>query len=84
MLARKNGSCWYIGAMTNENAREFTLDMSFLKDGEYSAEIIEDGINADRYGSDYRKVNRTISNCDSLTIRLAPGGGWAAILSQKL
>jgi len=84
MLARKNGSCWYIGAMTNENAREFTLDMSFLKDGEYSAEIIEDGINADRYGSDYRKVNRTISNGDSLTIRLAPGGGWAAILSQKL
>lgn len=80
VIARKNGSYWYIGAMTNENTRKFTLDLSFLDDGDHVAEIIEDGINADRYGSDYRKVTRTISKGDSLTIKLAPGGGWAAIL----
>lgn len=84
MLARKNGRCWYIGAMTNENAREFTLDLSFLDNGEYSMGIIEDGVNADRYGSDYRKITRIISKGDSLTIRLSPGGGWAAILMQQL
>ena len=83
VLARKNGRYWYIGAMTNENVREFNLNLAFLEDGEYSAEIIEDGINADRYGSDYRKVTRTISKGDSLKIKLAPGGGWAAILRRQ-
>jgi alpha-glucosidase len=83
ILARRNGSYWYIGAMTNENAREFTIGLSFLNDGNYSAEIIEDGINADRYGSDYRKVNRTVSKDDSLGIKLAAGGGWAVILKPK-
>jgi alpha-glucosidase len=83
LLARKNGSFWYIGAMTNEKIREFILDLSFLDDGDYSAEIIQDGINADRYASDYNKINRTISKGDSLKIKLAPGGGWAAILNPK-
>ena len=82
LLARKHGNSWYIGAMTDENAREFTLKPDFLEDGKYSAEIIEDGINADRYGSDYRKVTRTISKSDSLKIKLAPSGGWAAIMRK--
>jgi alpha-glucosidase len=84
VLARKNGSNWYIGVMTNEKAREFTVDLSFLDEGDYSAEMIEDGINADRYGNDYRKVTRTISRVDSVTIKLAPGGGWAAKLTRKM
>ncbi|MEE9167472.1 MAG: glycoside hydrolase family 97 protein [Candidatus Neomarinimicrobiota bacterium] len=83
ILARKNGSYWYVGAMTNENAREFNIDLSFLDDSNYSVESIEDGINADRYGSDYRKVTQTISKGGSLTIKLAPGGGWAAILMPE-
>ncbi len=83
IVARKNGSNWYLGAMTNENAKEFTLDLSFLDDSEYLAEIIEDGINADRYGSDYRKVTRSILEGESIKIKLAPGGGWAAILMPK-
>lgn len=83
ILARKNGSYWYIGAMTNGKARKFTLDLFFLDKSNYSAEIIEDGMNADRYGCDYRKLTRTISKSDPITIKLAPGGGWAAILKPK-
>ena len=70
VLARKNDDNWYIGAMTNENPREFTIELSFLDNGAYSAEIMEDGINADRYGSDYRKVNRVVSKKDALTIQM--------------
>ena len=83
VLARKNSGYWYIGAMTNEKAREFTIDLFFLDEGSYSADIFKDGINADRYGGDYRKITRIISKCDPLTIRLAPGGGWAAILKPE-
>lgn len=83
VLARKNDDNWYIGAMTNENPREFTIELSFLDNGAYSAEIMEDGINADRYGSDYRKVNRVVSKKDALTIQMKSSGGWAAILMPK-
>jgi alpha-glucosidase len=83
IIARKNGKNWYIGAMTNEKAREFTIDFSFLDNKEYTADIINDGINAAKYASDYKKETKTISKKDSLKIELAPGGGWVAILSPK-
>jgi alpha-glucosidase len=38
----------------------------------------EDGVNAHRLGSDYKKREVTIDNTQKLTIKLAPGGGWAA------
>ena len=84
VIAREKAGHWYIGAMTNENPRKFTMNLSFLDNGAYSAEIMEDGINADRHGGDYRKVHRIVSKEDSLTIELASGGGWAAILMPKL
>ncbi len=80
VLARKHDKNWYIGAMTNESARSFKLDLSFLDDRAYSAEIIQDGINADRYGSDYCKITQPVSKEDSLSIELAPAGGWVAIV----
>lgn len=83
VLARKNGGNWYVGAMTNEEAREFTIDLSFLDTDNYSAEILEDGINADRYASDYRMVDRIASGSDTLTIKLAPGGGWVAKITPQ-
>ncbi|MCF6268974.1 MAG: glycoside hydrolase family 97 protein [Melioribacteraceae bacterium] len=84
ILARRNGSTWYIGAMTNENDREFTLDLSFLDNDEYSVEIFKDGLNADRYASDYLKETQTILKGDSITIKLTGGGGWTAILKPKM
>jgi alpha-glucosidase len=82
-LARRHGDSWYLGAMTNEKAREISLDLSFLDEREYSAEVLRDGINADHYASDYQKVTRAVSKGESLRIQLAPGGGWAAILTPK-
>jgi len=83
VLARKKADKWYIGAMTSETPREFTIDLSFLGESGYYAEIMEDGVNADRYASDYRKTDRTVSKKDSLTFKMAPNGGWAAILMLK-
>ncbi|MFC1564965.1 glycoside hydrolase family 97 protein [candidate division KSB1 bacterium] len=78
LIARRSGQEWYVGAMTDENARELILDLSFLDQGSYNVEIYRDGINADRHGNDYKKEVRRISNSEILTLKLAPGGGWAA------
>ncbi len=77
-VARRRGNEWYVGAMTDWTARELTLDLSFLGEGEHTAEIFEDGINADRNACDYRRVEKSLSSAKPLTIRLAPGGGWVA------
>ena len=78
VIARRRGEEWYVGAMTDWTARDLSVDFSFLAPGEYKIEIFRDGINADRFGSDYKKSVGKVSPADRLNIRLAPGGGWAA------
>ena len=78
MVARRSGDVWYIGAMTDWSARELTLDLSFLGPGTYTMDILQDGINADRYASDFKQVTAKVHRGDSITVKLAPGGGWAA------
>ncbi|MGC9363440.1 MAG: glycoside hydrolase family 97 protein [Fidelibacterota bacterium] len=83
VMARRNGEKWYIGALTDWTPREFELDFSFLAEGEYRMEIMQDGVNAHRHAQDYQKVITRIKNTDNMKIKLAAGGGWAAIISKK-
>ena len=83
LIARKSGEEWYIGAMTNWTPRDLIIDFSFMDDSNYSIEIYQDGINADRNAIDYKKVMRDITKNDTLKIHLAPGGGWAGGLNRK-
>lgn len=77
-IARRKGDTWYIGAITNWDEREITLDLSFLPQGEYEAEVFKDGINADREGTDYKREIMKVDANKKMKIKMAPGGGWAA------
>ncbi|MEO5910962.1 MAG: glycoside hydrolase family 97 protein [Pelobium sp.] len=77
-IARRNGSTWYVGALTNWDERTLDIDFSFLPEGSYSAEVFKDGVNADREATDYVKQTITVKSGDKLKISLAKGGGWAA------
>jgi len=81
-LARRKDDTWYVGAMTNWDPRELTIDFSFLPDGEYRVVIFKDGINANRDATDYVREIRTVTNADRLNIELSTGGGWAARLER--
>ncbi|HKZ67170.1 MAG TPA: glycoside hydrolase family 97 protein, partial [Chitinophagaceae bacterium] len=83
ITARKKGNDWFVGAMTDWTAREFPINLPFLNDGNYEATICEDGVNADRYASDYKLTTRQITRNDSITIRMAPGGGYILRLQKK-
>ncbi len=78
VIARRKGETWYIGALTDRESREFDLDISFMKEGEYNVTVFYDGINAARYASDYNREEKTISTSGLLNIKMAPGGGWVA------
>lgn len=81
-LAHKKANVWYVGAMTNWDARELILDFSFLESGVYEALVFKDGLNADRDATDYKRGIVRIKAGDKITIKLANGGGWAAILNK--
>lgn len=83
ITARKKNNDWYIGAMTDNTEREFDIPLNFLQDGNYETTICEDGVNADRYPSDYRLYNTELSDKDTLKIKMAPGGGYLARLKKK-
>jgi alpha-glucosidase len=82
LIARKSGEDWYVGAMTDWDPREFKLDLSFLEAGRYTALIFQDGTNADKYGNDYKKIQKMVTAADSFILNLAPGGGWAAKIEK--
>jgi len=88
-MARKDRKSddWYVGAVTDSQARTLSLPLSFLEQGkQYVAEIYRDGDAAD-----YRNAHRfdlviekkTVTAKDALQIKLAPGGGQAIRLSPK-
>ena len=77
-IARLHGDNWYVGALTNWDAREVELDLSFLGDGNYKLELFKDGINADRAACDYKKEVIPVPTDRKVKVKMAPGGGWAA------
>jgi alpha-glucosidase len=81
-IARSKGNSWYVGAMTDWDARDLELDLAaFLPAGTYQVEIFRDGPNADRTARDYVHEYKTVSVSASqhtMGIHMAPGGGWTA------
>lgn len=81
IIARKHGNSWYIGGITDWNEFSKQVPLSFLGEGEFEAEILEDGINANKAAQDY-KINRQKVNKDTkLDIKMASGGGYTAIIT---
>lgn len=78
LMARQSGETWYIGGMTDEHGRTLKAPLTFLGAGTYTAEIWQDGINADRHGNDFRKRTLSVTKDTVLDVPMAPGGGWVA------
>jgi alpha-glucosidase len=78
-VARRKGNTWYIGSMSNWTPRELELNLGFLG-SKIEITVYQDGVNADRFGSDYKKSRHPIDPAIPLRISLAAGGGWLAIV----
>ncbi|HZP01712.1 MAG TPA: glycoside hydrolase family 97 protein [Terriglobia bacterium] len=80
-IARQHGKAWYLGAMTNWEARNLELSLDFLEQGEYEAEVFADGANADRDATSLSISKKRVRSVDKLNVHLAPGGGLAVIFT---
>ena len=76
------GGDWYVGSLASWKGREAALDLSFLPDGRYRAEIFRDGVNASRNATDYKHIITEVSSGEVLRISIAPGGGYAIKFSK--
>lgn len=92
-IARRKGNDWYIGILNGGDKTELVLDLGFLKDGDYKAELILDDPNAQRISLQglnkeadlrqwntavpFRKETKNITNKQTLKVSLATNGGAA-------
>jgi len=80
-MARRSGQEWYVGSITNWDAREVDLPLTFLGAGSYDAEIYADGPNASTDAKDSVVSRRRVDAKTTLKLKLAPGGGCAIRLT---
>lgn len=86
VVARQDYSSadWYLGGVTDESSRHVHIDLNFLDEGVYAADLYLDAPDAhfrdNPFGMEisHRKVGRA----DSLDLYLAPGGGFAIKLAK--
>lgn len=76
VVARRKDNDWYVAAMTDWTPREVKIDLSFLAPGKFRAFSCQDGINAAKDASDYQLGYELVDNTKTLTINMAPGGGY--------
>ncbi len=81
-FARKErgGEDWYLGALTNEDARTLDIPLDFLDGGKtYVAEIYRDGKDADWKHNPYAIsiYKREVTSAETLRLPLASSGGAA-------
>jgi len=75
VTARRKGSTWYLGAMTNEDGRMLDIALDFLAEGTYEAKIWQDGHDISSLDISNRRVERSAH----LQLKLAPTGGGVAV-----
>ncbi len=74
-IARRKGNDWYIGTLTNHQARDIQVPLSFLQNGNYTAEIYTDGNDTDTQPNHLQKGVKEITRKDVISLHVASGGG---------
>ena len=76
---------WYVGSVTDGQARDLDLSLDFLGEGNYMAIIYEDGPDADYRTNPYPMtiLRLDVDQSQTLHLHLAPGGGAAIQILKK-
>ena len=82
-IARRHGSDWFLGSMTNWESRDLEIPLSFLGAGEFEAQIFADGADADKVATSVAISKKAVKAGDKLALHLAPGGGAGVIFTRR-
>ena len=73
--ARRSGTDWFVGTLTNHEARTISVPLDFLPPGTFTAELYGDGPDAAQNPNALVQETRTVSRGDVVTVTVAAGGG---------
>jgi alpha-glucosidase len=76
-VARRSGKNWYVGSITNWDARTVQVPLSFLGEGKYTAEIYADAPDAATDATHTTFKKQPVDRSTVLDVKMAPGGGNA-------
>jgi alpha-glucosidase len=84
ILARKKGTKWFLGGITDTTARSFSIPLNFLeKDSTYNTTIYEDHKLTPKYPKAVNIRKTSLTNVDTIQIKMAANGGFAGIIQKK-
>ena len=78
--ARRSGNEWFIGSMTNSEARTLEIKLDFLGEGKYKMIAFEDAPDANINAEKVVRTSVVVVKGDAVKLKMAPGGGFAAWL----
>ena len=79
--ARRNGDKWYLAAVSNSQARQLSVPLSFLGKGAWKVTLWQDAPDSGQNAEHMVKNEQTVHATDTLQLKLAASGGTVAIFS---
>lgn len=79
VIARRHGRRWFLGALTDRNARDIGVKLDFLRPGVWTVKLWKDAPDSDVTGQPLITEQRTVRPTDELTLHLAAAGGAVAV-----
>jgi alpha-glucosidase len=76
-VARRRGAEWYIGSITDWDARDLSIPLSFLGAGSYMADVYADAPDASVNPKSSVRLVQRVDSTTVLHVKLASGGGTA-------
>lgn len=83
IIARQKDDVWFVGGMSNWASRDVSFKTDFLPENtNFKATIYKDGINADRFATDYKIEEMSINSESNLKLHIAQGGGFVVKIEK--
>ncbi len=82
-IARRKDTDWYVGTITNGEARTVTIPLDFLPAGSYHATIYRDAPDAVNNPDKLTKETKEFNSSEKLVLNLPAGGGAVIKLQVK-
>lgn len=82
-IARRSGDRWYLAAMNGDAPLTLKVPLSFLGAGQWTLRAFADTAESARQPTQISDTTTSVASGDTLTLTLAPAGGYAAVFTPK-
>lgn len=81
-IAKKSGKDWFMGVMTNSQARELNIRLDFLDEGNYEAHLFQDAADSDTNAENIEIQKMQMKKNKQITVKMVSGGGFVGYFKK--